>query len=148
MSVPRRWLKISWVLTLPLPMDVLSRVINLLSLPSPGLFIWHLVAGGQTWHVGSQFRSWVQNSSFSTNVRNAMTFDIHKSLGDRNFPGSCPDRWSSFGWNKILEHMTVLEWEKTSLMLQNCWVWIPTADEWTAHPSWRTIMFLHPKEEI
>jgi hypothetical protein len=32
--------------TLPLPMDVPSRVINLLSLPPPGLVIWRLGAGG------------------------------------------------------------------------------------------------------
>jgi hypothetical protein len=54
------------VLTLPLPRHVLSRVINLLSLPSPGLFIWCLGMGGQTWHVESQESGpWVQNSSFS-----------------------------------------------------------------------------------
>jgi hypothetical protein len=41
-------------------------VINLLSLPSPCLFIWHLGVGEWTWHMESQdFGPWVQNSSFS-----------------------------------------------------------------------------------
>jgi hypothetical protein len=52
--------------TLPLPMDVPSRVLNLLSLPPPGLVIWCLGAGGRTWHMESQeFGPWVQNASFS-----------------------------------------------------------------------------------
>jgi hypothetical protein len=36
------------------PWHFLSHVINLLSLPSPYLFIWHLGAGGWTWHMESQ----------------------------------------------------------------------------------------------
>jgi hypothetical protein len=52
--------KMSWVLTLPLSRHVLSPVINLLSLPSPRLFIWLLGAGGWIWHVESQeFERWV-----------------------------------------------------------------------------------------
>jgi hypothetical protein len=43
-----------WVFILPLPWHALSHAINLLSLPSPWLFIWHLGAGGQACHVESQ----------------------------------------------------------------------------------------------
>jgi hypothetical protein len=55
----------SWVLILLFPQCVLNYVINLLSLPSPCLFIWHLGAGGQTWPVETQeCGPWVQNFSF------------------------------------------------------------------------------------
>jgi hypothetical protein len=43
MSVPQRWLRINWVV----------------SLPSPCLFTWHLGVGGWTWHMESQeFGPW------------------------------------------------------------------------------------------
>jgi hypothetical protein len=43
-------------------------VINLLSLPSPCLFIWPLGVGGWTWHMECQeFGPWAQNSGFKTN---------------------------------------------------------------------------------
>jgi hypothetical protein len=64
MSVPQRWPKMS--LLCLFPWHVPSHVVNLLSLPSPGLFIWHLGSGGQTWHMESQeFRPWVQNSGLN-----------------------------------------------------------------------------------
>jgi hypothetical protein len=61
MSVPQRWLNLSWVITLPHP-SACSKPINFLSLCSPCLFIWHLGAGNRTWYMGSQeFRPQVQN---------------------------------------------------------------------------------------
>jgi hypothetical protein len=74
-SVPRRWLRMGLVCLLP--QCVPSRVISLLSLPSPCLFIWQIGASGQTWLVEArEFEPGVQNSGFWDNTLNHMC-DCH-----------------------------------------------------------------------
>jgi hypothetical protein len=61
------------------PRHVCSHVINLLSLPSPCLFIWCLGASGRTWHMESQeFGPWFKTPvssffHFHTRVYNIST---------------------------------------------------------------------------
>jgi hypothetical protein len=52
------------------PQYVLDHVTNLLSCPSPCLFIWHIGASDWTQHVEFQdFGPWVQNSGFTSTAK-------------------------------------------------------------------------------
>jgi hypothetical protein len=65
MSVPWRWLKMDWVLTLCLPTGCLESCNKPFSAFTIPLY-WCLGADGQTWQVESQeFGPWVQNSGFN-----------------------------------------------------------------------------------